>query len=182
MLEEGRKPTIQSIRAALGSQGSLTTIQQFKKELEEEELAAKDSPQALESFRTVWSLGVQEGLSRRDVEVQDLKDTIEALSSDSKKLEGEAIACRFQVSEISQKYEQAVTRLNILTDELAKTREVAERNATKLVEATERYHQQTEALRELLATQQTKNHELELTLARTEAKLEAVLPSSAPNA
>jgi predicted nucleic acid-binding Zn-ribbon protein len=169
---DGKKPTIAAIRAALGDQGSITTIQKFKKELDDAEASAKDSPQALDSFRSIWSAAVQEGRTQRDEEIRDLQETVEALSSEVQKLDGEATACRSAAVEASKKYDDALARLTMLNDELTRAMEASERSATKLLESTEQHHRDVEKLRDLLSQEKARSHELELKVTRLETKLE----------
>jgi chromosome segregation ATPase len=168
----GKNPTIQAIRAALGDQGSLTTIQQFKKELADEKLNAQDSPQALDSFRAIWASAVAEGRSQRDEEIRDLQETLTALSSEAEKLDGQAMALRAQTDDATRKYQEIAAKETALKDELAKARETAERNATKLVEVLERHQKELGELRVQVSEANSRAHGFELELAAARAKLE----------
>lgn len=169
LIGEGKKPTIQAIRVALGNQGSMTTIQQLKAELDEEELAAKDSPAALQAFREMWALGVREGRAQMDVQVQDLKETIQAVSAEATRLEGEAIASRAQAEASARKLEETVVRLNGANEEISKVREASERYAARLAEVGELHSAELKRLHGQ-AEEAGRQHALEMRELRARAE------------
>lgn len=168
----GKKTTIQAIRATLGDQGSLTTIQQFKKELDDDKLKAQDSPQALESFRGVWASAVAEGRAQREEEIKDLQETLAALSSEVGKLEGQATAFQAQALDATKKLDEVAARETALKDDLGKAREMAERNATKLVEVMEKHQTELGRLQGQIVEANSRAHAFEIKLAAAEARLE----------
>jgi chromosome segregation ATPase len=170
---EGTKPTLDKIRAALGNIGSVTTIQGFKTELDEEEQAEKDSPEALQTFRDVWSMAVHEGRSQREVEVQDLKETIQALSDEVNRSDAEASASQLQAEGAVKKLEETVGTLNGTIDDLCKAREASERYAAKLVEVGEEHAQEVSKLRDQVeVTRADHNRELHQLREQTEKENE----------
>jgi len=168
----GKKVTVGALRAGLGDQGSMSTIVKFKKELDEDEACSKDSPEALRAFRDCWSMAKQSGISQRDEEVQDLRDTIAALEADAQRFEGEALAAQVHAKELGRKLDEATDRFNGLSEELTRAREVAQCSASKLVTMMEEHTTCQMALREQMAALEKKNHELELELAKVVTRLE----------
>jgi len=177
----GKKVTPGALRSALGDRGSLSTISQFKKELDEDERNSKDDSEALEAFRALWSKAEQAGRSQRDEEVRDLQETIAELEVEAPKLEGEVLAAQARAEELGRKLDESAERYNGLNDELTRARDVAERNASKLVAAMEDHKTCQANLQEQMAALKEKNHELELELAKVVTKLEvSTKPLSTP--
>jgi hypothetical protein len=65
----GRQVSLPAIRAALGNKGSMTTIQELKKQLDDAEAADQDPPHALIAFRQLWVEAVNLGRGQRDSEI-----------------------------------------------------------------------------------------------------------------
>jgi chromosome segregation ATPase len=175
----GKNLTAPAVRAACGGKGSFATILKYMTELADAETAANDSPQALESFRSIWKVAVQEGRAQRDEEIRNSLETIQAMSAEISTLEGEATSCRSTAAEATKKCDDALAKLTTLNEGLAQARAASERNATKLVETIEKHNLDDKKLREELAQAKDKVHELELQLARVETKLEDSIETKA---
>lgn len=174
-----QNPSLPAIRAAVGNKGSMSTIAGFKKELDDEALAAQDPPDALQAFRAIWAQAVQVGRAQRDSEVADLQELARELSSESKEFEGEATASRSAATAVTQKYEVSLVQLNRANEALIAARADAERNATKLVEVMEESRREADHLRNQLTAEKNRAHELELKLAHRASANEA--PTNTPS-
>lgn len=88
----GRKVTLASIHAQLGHRGSMTTLVKLKAQIDApEEQSGSDSPEALEAFREVWALAMEQGRCEGRERLAAAQDAQDALSGEVSRLEAQAI-------------------------------------------------------------------------------------------
>ena len=134
----GKNLTIKAIHAALGGRGSITTLVRLKGEIDAESAALRDSQEALRIFREFWKLAVQEGRSQKEAEVEEVRETIDAVTTEMQALEAAAAAARESLSEVSRQRDNLVEELTKLHDELAAARTASEQHSRKLGDVVER--------------------------------------------
>ena len=168
----GRQVSLPAIRAALGNKGSMTTIQELKKQLDDAEAANQDPPHALIAFRQIWVEAVNLGRAQRDSEIADLQEVNRTISSELRILEGEVIAARTLAVEAMDKYEVALKKLSEANDALIKARQESDHHSSRFMNAVEQHQEAMRKEKELFNAEQARAHDLELHLARAETKLE----------
>jgi len=175
----GKKPTIAAIHAALGNRGSLSTVVKLKAEIEADAVAQGDSSEGLRAFRELWALATQEGRKQKEIEAQELRQTLETFSTENEKLDGQLAAVNGRIAEVEKQRDGLMTELAKANDQVKTARDAGEQTTKKLADALERIAdlQKTQAkevadLRRQLASAEKQAHAFELKLARAEAKLE----------
>jgi hypothetical protein len=167
--EADTKPTYLNIRQALGNRGSFETIHKFKREIVDEELAAKDSPEFLKFVRAGWVVAVQEGRDQREDEINDHVVSAAELAEEAKKFQSEALANKILAADVADKLEDAIARLHESNDALSNARAASEGYAVKLVEVGERHQRELGALREE-AAKVNEHYRVEITRLREQAE------------
>jgi len=102
LVANGKKPTLAAIHAALGNRGSTSTLIKLKTEIDTAANTVPDSDEALQSFREIWALAMEEGRKQNEVKVSELTANIKVVCQENERLEGEAIALKDQVASLEK--------------------------------------------------------------------------------
>lgn len=175
----GKKPTLKALHAALGNRGSMSTLVKLKSEIEADAVRPVFSDEAEQAFRNVWNAAVAEGRKQKEAEIAALKEAQEALMSELETMEGKVVASNTRVADLEKLQSELTGEVTKATEEVTRARAAGETHAMKLAEALERIERlqtshaaEIARLREQFDQANTKAHELELKLARAEARLD----------
>lgn len=134
LTDQGTKPTLAAIHAALGGKGSITTLVKIKAELESEASAPADSAEGLAQFRALWSAAVAEGRKQMETQLAELRAGLDAVTAENEKLEAAAIADADRVGDLQ-------ARLDSLVDELSQANRAATEARAGAADASQRLAQ-----------------------------------------
>ena len=184
LADQGKKPTLAVLHAALGHRGSMSTLVRLKSEIEAAAQPVADSPEALRAFREIWALAVEEGRTQQEAVAAELRENLKTLAGENERLDGAAIAAQNRATELEQAASRADSELNRVRTEqeqalnksqaaLVQASAQAAEVLQKLAEAQAARSAETAALQSDLASAVNKAHDLELKLVRAQALLEA---------
>jgi chromosome segregation ATPase len=184
LASQGKKPTLATLHAVLNNRGSMSTLVRLKAEIEAAAQPMTDSPEGLKAFRDVWALAVEEGRQQQEAVLVELRESVKALAAENERVEGAALAAQNHAAEHEQAKSRAETELSqfkIHVEGELKQARIAQAEATtqaagalkNLAEARAAHATQLAALQTDLTAAVRKAHELELSLVRAEALLEA---------
>jgi chromosome segregation ATPase len=184
LAQQGKRPTLAAIHAALNHRGSMSTLVRLKSELQAAAQSPNDSPEALNAFRQTWAMAVAEGRQQQDVVVAELRESVGAVAAENERLEGLLVAAQNRSRELDEARSRAESGLRELEArvqaELDETRSAAaEANAKaagalgRLAETQEKHAKQMAALQSERDDAVTKAHEMEIRFVRAQALLEA---------
>ena len=184
LAQQGKRPTLAAIHAALNHRGSMSTLVRLKSELQAAAQSQNDSPEGLNAFRQTWAMAVAEGRQQQESVVTELRDSLSAVGGENEKLEGLLVAAQNRAEELSLAKSRAETELmesqHRLHQDLVDARTVAAQANAKaaqafehLVECQVKHTTQMAALQTERDAAVNKTHELEIKLVRALALLEA---------
>jgi hypothetical protein len=109
LLAQGKKPTMAAIHAAVGGNGSMSTLHRIKAEIDAmaQTQPANDSPEAQQAFRTIWNLAVDQGRKQSEAIVAELRDNIRALAVENERQEGDATLWQSRAIELEKSQARA---------------------------------------------------------------------------
>ena len=182
--DQGKKPTLALLHAALDHRGSMSTLVRLKAEIEAPAQPVSDSPEALKAFREIWALAVEEGRTQQEAMAAQLRENLKTLAAENERLDGTAIAAQNRATEFEQAVSRADGELNRVRTEqeqaLSKSQAALVQAGAQAAEALQKLAKvqaarsaETAALQSDLASAVNKAHGLELKLVRAQALLEA---------
>ena len=174
---KGQKVNANTIYAALGFRGSMSTIHRLKAEVDaDEQQPEKVSEEGLATFREVWALAREEGRKLMESVNSELKQDLLTMAQDNERLETEAITAAHRTDECQKAKSDVEVELATAKRQLANSQEALVQAAKDTQSALEKYaaeqtaHQTTQ---QELKKAIEKAHESELTAVRCSALLEA---------
>ena len=188
---QGKKSTLSSLHAALGNRGSLSTLIKLKAEVEGVAASPANSPTGLKVLEQLWTLATTEGRQQAEQSLAQAREELAALVNENERLDGLALAAEERAKELERTKVNLETELHELKHALAKEQQVLQADLLKATEqANQTIHKLAEertahaaelrTLRDELARQVRKAHEMELELVRIKAVVEFQNPIAMP--
>jgi hypothetical protein len=115
--DQGKKPTLALLHAALDHRGSMSTLVRLKAEIEAAAQPVSDSPEALKAFREIWGLAVEEGRTQQEAVAADLRENLKTLAAENERLDGTALAAQNRATELELAVSRAEAELNRIRTE-----------------------------------------------------------------
>jgi len=197
LLAKNKRPGPRTIYTHLG-RGSLTTITKLLREIEAQSPKPTNEPEVQEAFQKFWSIAAKAGKDEAEAQIKELNETQLGLMEENDRLQAELQASEERAAMLEKSHAGLTEDLRNALEAAEKARVAGESYTTKFAEALERIekiqaeHAATlksereesekhiQNLRAELASEhaghtaaQSRIHELELALARAEAKLES---------
>lgn len=184
LAQQGKRPTLAAIHAALNHRGSMSTLVRLKSDLQAAAQSPNDSPEGLKAFRQTWTLAVAEGRKQMEIVATELRESLNAIAAENERLEGQVVAAQNRVRELDEVRARAESDLRDLQAqihaELHQARAAVAGANAKAAEALECLAESHKTHANQIAALQTerddavrKAHEMELQFVRAQALLEA---------
>ena len=173
---KGKKATLAMLHAAVGNRGSMSTLVRIKGEIEAEAQPVEDSAEALNTFREIWALAVEQGRRQQESVVVECRESLKALCAENERFDALVLASEARVVELRDersRTESELHRIRAEADaEINRTKSALADALQQLATAQAAHGAQVSRLQGDLDEATRKAHEVELRLARAQALLE----------
>lgn len=181
----GKPVTLNSVHAALGFRGSMTTVNKLFKEIK---ASAKTTPEpdqeALKTFGEVWTRAMDAGRKQNAMIIEQQEADLQALGQENERLDGLVVAAQAQTETLQKEksdLESQLTRataglgsqLNQAQAALVEAHGRAAQAFQQLSEAQRAHVEEIAFLQAELNKAVQKSHTAEMELVACKAKLEA---------
>lgn len=169
LADEGKKPTLLALHAALDHRGSMSTLVRLRGEIANASASVAESPEALKSFKELWTTARNEGREEQQQVITELQSSVAALAAENERLEGLLVAARKHGADLEAERFQIFAQLN-------ETRSASSQVAQalrELADARAQHAAQVAVLQGELRSAKQNTHDCELQLVRARAFLEA---------
>lgn len=166
---QGKKVTCTSLHAALGNRGSMSTLLKLKAEIEGTSGPISDCPEALKLFRDVWTMAVSKGLQQQEGLVHQLREELTAVAIENERLEGLALEYGRAKEAAQGERDRSLEDQKLLQADLVKGATQTKDALQKLADERAAHASEMSVIRQQLADEVRKVHEIELQLVQTKA-------------
>jgi hypothetical protein len=163
---QGKKVTLTSLHACLGNRGSMSTLVRLKTELEGTPPPIADSPAGLKTFREVWALAVTEGRQQQEAVIAQLREELKAVATENERLDGLAVEFSHAKETAETERDSLLAEQRTLQAGLVKGAEQTNQVLEELAEERAARARELAAMRQELAKEVQKVHQMELELVR----------------
>lgn len=198
LLARGKQAGPRTIFNQLG-RGSLTTVTKLLREIEADYPKPENQSELQDAFRKFWVIATDAGKEQAVAQIKELTETQIGLLEENDRLEAQLAAASERITELEKSQSGLTQELRNALESAEKARSASETHADKFADALGRIErlqdehanaiksQREDSDKALAATEERiqklrseydaahkRNHELEISLARAEAKLESL--------
>ena len=144
----------------------MSTLLRLKAEIEGSPAPIADSPTGLKTFREVWTLAVTEGRQQQEGVIAQLREELKAVATENERLDGLAVEYAHAKETAEAERDRLVVEQSTLQAGLVKEAEQTNQVLGELAEERAARAKELATMRQELAHEVQKVHQMELELVR----------------